>query len=98
MRRPLATNATERFSEKDCYDEHLRNHPKGKNRDVVCELVKKCTKCKRTVTDLNKHVCGYTMCITPNLTATHKRTNVTRYPSKQKAVTVRGILRAMIPN
>ena len=47
---------------KDCYDEHLRNRPKGKMRDVVSELVQKCQQCRRTVTDLTKHMCGYTIC------------------------------------
>ena len=50
------------FFGKNCFDEHLRNRPKGKERDVVCELVQKCTKCHRTVGDLKKHVCGYSRC------------------------------------
>ena len=45
-----------------CYQAHLRNHSKGKERDVVCELVQKCLECKRRVSDLNQHVCGYSTC------------------------------------
>ena len=50
------------FFGQKCYDEHLRNRSKGKNRSVVCELVQKCLKCKRTVSDLKKHKCGYATC------------------------------------
>ena len=43
------------FFGQKCYDEHLRNHSKGKKRDIVCGLVQKCLKCNRTVSDLSKH-------------------------------------------
>ena len=45
-----------------CYEEHLKNRSKGKKRDVVCEIVKKCLECKRTVSDLKQHVCGHATC------------------------------------
>ena len=50
------------FLGQKCYDEHLRNRSKGKKRDVVCELVQKCLECKRTLSDLKKHICGYSVC------------------------------------
>ena len=51
-----------RFFGQKCYDEHLRDRSKGGKRDVMRELIKKCLKCNCTVTDLTKHVCGYTTC------------------------------------
>ena len=50
------------FFGQKCYDEHLRNRSKGGERDVVCEHVKKCLICHRTVPDLKQHVCGYNTC------------------------------------
>ena len=50
------------FFGQKCYDKHLRNRSEGKNRSVVCELVQKCLECKRTVSDLKKHICGYVTC------------------------------------
>ena len=50
------------FFGQKCYDEHLRNRSKGGERDVVCEHVKKCLICHRTVPDLKQHVCGYKTC------------------------------------
>ena len=47
------------FFAQKCFDEHKRE--RGKN-DVVCDLVKKCSKCKKTVLDLEKHICGYSEC------------------------------------
>ena len=47
------------FFGQKCYEEHLRNRSKSKERSVVCELVQKCLECKRTVSDLKKHICGY---------------------------------------
>ena len=45
-----------------CFKEHIRNRAKGKKPDIVCNLVKKCLKCSRVVTNLKKHVCGYSEC------------------------------------
>ena len=50
------------FFGQKCYDEHLRNHSKGKNSSVVCELVQKCLECKWTLSGLEKHICGYVTC------------------------------------
>ena len=50
------------FVGKNCFDEHLRDRSKSKKRNIVCELVQKCTKCHRTVGDLKKHVCGHATC------------------------------------
>ena len=50
------------FFGEPCYKEHLRNRSKGVELDVVCELVKKCLICHRTVSDLKRHVCGYKTC------------------------------------
>ena len=50
------------FFGQKCYGEHLRNRSKGGKRDVVCELVQKCLKCKGTVSCLKQHVCGYATC------------------------------------
>ena len=50
------------FFGKNCFDEHLRDRSKGGERNVVCELVHKCTECHRTVGDLKKHVCGHATC------------------------------------
>ena len=50
------------FFGQKCYEEHLRNRSKGEKRDVVCELVKKCLTCNRNVSNLKRHVCGYTTC------------------------------------
>ena len=62
------------FFGQKCYGEHLRDRSKGKKLDVVCELVQKCLKCKRTLSDL-------TVCVvTVNSIVTQKRTNVTCYP------------------
>ena len=50
------------FSGQKCFDEHKRNRSEGKKTDIVCDLVKKCLKWKRTVPDLRKHICGYLEC------------------------------------
>ena len=50
------------FFGQKCYDEHLKDRSVGKKRDVVCELVQKCTKCYRTVSNVKGHVCGYGTC------------------------------------
>ena len=50
------------FFGQKCYEEQLRNRSKGGKRSVVCELVQKCLKCHCTVSDLKKHVCGYSTC------------------------------------
>ena len=50
------------FFGQKCCDEHLRNRSKGGKRDVVCELIQKCLECKRTVSDLKQHACGYATC------------------------------------
>ena len=50
------------FLGKKCFDEHKRNRSKGKKPDIVCDLVKKCPKCNRIVSDLKTHVCGYSEC------------------------------------
>ena len=50
------------FLGQECFDEHKRNRSKGKKTDIVCELVRKCPKCKRIVSDLKVHVCGYSEC------------------------------------
>ena len=50
------------FFGQKCYEEHLKNRSKGKKRDVVCKLIQKCLECKRTVSDLKQHVCGYATC------------------------------------
>ena len=50
------------FFGQKCYGEHLRDRSKGKKRDVVCELVQKCLKCKRTLSGLKNHICGYSVC------------------------------------
>ena len=50
------------FLGQECFDEHKRNRSKGKKPDIVCELVRKCPKCKRIVSDLKVHVCGYSEC------------------------------------
>ena len=47
------------FFGQKCFDEHKRK--RGEN-DIVCDLVKKCPKCKKTVQDLEKHICGYSEC------------------------------------
>ena len=50
------------FFGQKCYDEHLRDRSKGGGGDVVCEHVRKCLICHRTVLDLKQHVCSYTTC------------------------------------
>ena len=45
-----------------CFKEHVRNRSKGEKPDIVCDLVKKCLKCSRVVTNLKKHVCGHSEC------------------------------------
>ena len=50
------------FFGQKCFDEHKRNRSEGKKTDIVCDLVKKCLKCKRTISDLSNHVCGYSEC------------------------------------
>ena len=45
-----------------CFKEHVRNRSKGEKSDIVCDLVKKCPKCSRVVSNLKKHVCGYSEC------------------------------------
>ena len=52
------------FVGQECFDEHKRNRSKSKeNKNIVCDLVKKCLKCKRIVEDLKEHVCGFSKCI-----------------------------------
>ena len=52
------------FAGQKCFKEHKRDRvgKKSKNTSIVCELVKKCLKCKRIVDDLEKHVCGFSKC------------------------------------
>ena len=50
------------FLGQKCFDEHKRNRSEGEKPDIVCDLVKKCLKCKRIVTNLSTHVCGYSEC------------------------------------
>ena len=52
------------FVGQKCFDEHKRNRAgeKSKNANIVCDLVKKCLKCKRIVGDLKEHVCGFSRC------------------------------------
>ena len=46
-----------------CFDEHKRNRGiKEGKMDVVCKTVQKCLECKRTVRNLEKHICGYSEC------------------------------------
>ena len=49
------------FFGQECFDEHKRERGTGES-DIVCDLVKKCLECKRTVRDLEKHICGYSVC------------------------------------
>ena len=42
-----------------------RERSKGKS-NIVCALVQKCFECKRTVSNLKGHVCGYSVCINCN--------------------------------
>ena len=65
------------FFGQKCYEEHLRNRSKGKNRSVVCELVQKCLECKRTVSDLKNHICRYSDVVIVNPIVIQKRINVT---------------------
>ena len=50
------------FLGQKCFDEHKRNRSIGEKKDIVCELVQKCLKCKRIVPDLRTHVSGYSEC------------------------------------
>ena len=50
------------FVGQKCFDEHKRNRSKGKDANIVCDMVKKCLKCKRIVENLKEHVCGFSMC------------------------------------
>ena len=50
------------FLGQKCFDEHKRNRLKGNKPDIVCNIVRKCLKCKRTVPDLRKHTCGFSEC------------------------------------
>ena len=50
------------FHGSKCFNKHKRNRSKGKKPDIVCDLVKKCPKCSRVVSDLKAHVCGYSEC------------------------------------
>ena len=52
-------NCNRIFLGQKCFDEHKRNRSKGNKPDIVCNIVQKCLKCKRTVPDLRKHTCGF---------------------------------------
>ena len=53
------------FFGQKCFDEHKRERSKGKS-NIVCALVQKCFECKRTVSNLKGHICGYSVCINCN--------------------------------
>ena len=55
-------NCNRTFPGQKCFDEHKRNRSKGDKPDIICNIIQKCLKCKRTVTDLKVHVCGFSEC------------------------------------
>ena len=55
-------NCNRMFLGQKCFDEHKQNRSKGDKPDIICNVIQKCLKCKRTVTNLKTHVCGFSEC------------------------------------
>ena len=56
------SDCNRQFFGEACYNEHKRDRATNGKEDVVCNHVQKCLLCKRTVTDLKTHVCGFSNC------------------------------------
>ena len=56
------SDCNRQFFGEACYNEHKRNRATNGKLDVVCNLVQKCLLCKRAVTNLKIHVCGFSNC------------------------------------
>ena len=55
-------NCNRTFLGQKCFDKHKQNRSKGDKPDIICNVVQKCLKCKKTVTNLKTHVCGFSEC------------------------------------
>ena len=55
-------NCNRTFLGQKCFDKHKQNRSKDDKPDIICNVVQKCLKCKKTVTNLKTHVCGFSEC------------------------------------
>ena len=55
-------NCNRTFQGQKYFDEHKRNRSKGDKPDIICNVIQKCLKCKRTITNLKAHVCSFSEC------------------------------------